>query len=217
MRKKVGFIGCYSNDVILMLAKVLSCMGQKVLLWDRNKLRTLGVSVPKPEGVYPAQTRIEYDGILFTEQEYCTAEDCDIMLIDFGMEADRKEASGCTELILLTDMLLHHIRRLQRADIPRHSVKVCVIRDATEQFCKGEKEVTEFLNLFPNRREFFLAPDARDVKNRYVCETAHEYSIRKASPEMQETIYGIAELLCPEYTGKEIEKAVKKAERRAYR
>lgn len=217
MKKRVGFIGCYSNDVILMLAKVLSSTGQKVLLWDRNPLRTLGVSVPKPEGVYPAQARIEYDGILFSEQVHCSEEDCDMQLIDFGMEADRREAARCTELIVLTDMLLHHIRRLRDADVPRPFVRVCVMRDATEQLCKREKEVREFLNMFPNRKEFFLAPDLRDVKNRYVCETAHEYNIRKASPEMQDVIFGIACLLCPEYTEKELRKAVKQAERREYR
>ncbi len=217
MRKRVGFIGCYSNDVILMLAKVLSCMGQKVLLWDRNRLRILGVSVPKPEGVYPVQARIEYDGILFTEQEQCTEDECDIVLIDYGMDADRKSINGCEQFIVLTDMLLHHIRRLEKPDIPRSSVKACIVRDATERLCRGEKEISDFLELFPNGEVFFLPPDFKDVKNRYVCETAHEYSMKNASPEMQDIIYKVAVIVCPEYTERELRKTVRSRERRQYR
>lgn len=217
MRKQVGFIGCYSNDVILMLAKVLSCMGRKVLLWDRNRLRILGVSVPKPEGVCPAQTKIEYDGILFTEQEQCPEEECDIILIDYGMDADRKSIDGCEQFIVLTDMLLHHIRRLGKQDIPRESVRVCIMRDATERLCRGEKEISDFLELFPKGEFFFLSPDFKDVKNRYVCETTHEYSMKNASPEMQDIIYRVAAIVCPEYTEREIRKTVRSRERRQYR
>lgn len=217
MKRRIGFIGCYSNDVILLLAKVLSCMGQRVLLWDRNKGRTLGASVPKPEGVYPARTRIEYDGILFTEQEQCTEEECDFLLIDYGMETVGKNVTECGEFIVLTDMLLHHIRRIKELDFPKSCVSVCIVRDTTERMCKGEKEVSDFLVLFPNRTEFFLPPDFKDVKNRYVCETVHEYNMKNASPEMQDIIYKVAAMICPEYSEREIRKNVRSRERRQYR
>lgn len=217
MKRRIGFIGCYSNDVILLLAKVLSCMEQRVLLWDRNKGGALGASVPKPDGVYPTQTKIEYDGILFSEQEQCTEENCDYVLIDYGMEADGKNTAGCGEFIVLTDMLLHHIRRLKGLDFPKSHVSICVVRDTTERMCKGDKEISDFLALFPNRTEFFLPPDFKDVKNRYVCEAVHEYSMKNASPEMQDTIYKVAARVCPEYSEREIRKKVKSRERRQYR
>lgn len=219
MKQKIGFIGCYSHDVILMLARALGCMGKRVLLRDCNDLHTLSVSVPIPEGLSAAKTVLEYDGFLFTEQDVDTElkVEYETELIDFGMDGSPERMAYCSEVIMTTDMLPHHIRRLQKLRIPNEKVVACIIRDATEIMCKGEQEVRDFMNLFPRRKDFFLAPDYRDVRNRYVCETLHEYNINKASPEMREMICGIVELLCPEYTDKEIRRNIKRRERRRYR
>lgn len=219
MERRVGFFGCYSHDVILLLAKVLSCMEKRVLLVDRSRRHTLRASIPVPEGVDLEKNKIEYDGIFFGESESTTEErkGYDVELIDFGMEPMREDALGCTELVVVTDMLLHHIRHLTKLDVPGERVRICLIRDAMGYSGKKEKAIREFLKKFPNRTEFFLSPDFRDMRNRYVCETMNEYSMKRASPEMQEIIVQIAALFCPGYMGKEIKQKVRNAERRRYR
>lgn len=218
LKKIIGFVGCYSHDVILMLTGVLGCMGKKVLLRDRNKLHTLSVSVPVPEGVCAAETVMEYDGFFFTEREANQeeTEEYEIELVDFGMEW-KPEAACCSELVVITDMLLHHIRRLNEIDIPKERVRFCIMRDSFASVCKGEQEVELFLRSFPNAIECFLEPDCRDVKNRYVCESLHEYSVSKASPEMQEIIGRMAGFLCTEYSEREIRRCIKYRGRRRYR
>ena len=69
MNRKIGFVGCYSHDVILMLAIVLCYMKKKVLIRDRNRQQTLQASIPIPDGLCAAKTIVEYNGFFFTGQE----------------------------------------------------------------------------------------------------------------------------------------------------
>ncbi len=217
MEKRIGFVGCYSHDVILMLAKVLSCVGKSVLIRDWNKHHTLRVSIPFPEGICTGQSVVEYDGFYFTEREDDCREKYDFELVDVGMEVTEEAVGRCSEWIMITDMLPHHIRRFADIAIPNDAVSACIIRDSFEDSCNAEPEVKRFLQLFPNKTEYFLSPDFRDVQNRYVCETLHEYSIGKASTEMQSTIFRMVGRLCPEYSEREIRHRVKRWERRRIR
>lgn len=219
MERRVGFVGCYSHDVILLLAKVLSCMEKRVLLTDRNKRHTLRASVPVPEGVCAEYEKVEYDGIFYSEQESRQEERerYDIEFIDFGMELSRKEALQCTEIIVVTDVLLHHIRSLAKEKFPKERVRVCVIRDVVDTSYQRSRELRDFLQTFPNRIEFFLPPDYRDTKNRYVCEVMYEYNIKRASPEMREMVLRMAGIFCPAYSEREIWQKVRTQERRRYR
>ncbi len=218
MEKRIGFVGCYSHDVILLLARTLGCIGKNVLIRDRNKKCTLQASVPVPEGLRINKSVIEYDGFFYTRQSVGEerGDEYDVELIDFGMDTEGEMTELCNEFVIITDMLLHHIRGLVKTELPKESVGVCLIRDVTEGRQKGESEVENFFGRFPNRCVFYLPPDFRDVKNRYVCETMHEYSIRKASPELQDAIYQMVGRFYPEYTEKEIRRCVRRCERRRY-
>lgn len=218
MEQRIGFIGCYSHDVILMLAKVMECMGKRVLIRDRNRKRTLQVSLPVPDRLSAAETAVEYDGLFFTEQKVlCGEGDYDVELVDFGMRGNKTEVQRCSGVVLVTDMLLHHIRDLEAEMIPKEAVCVCIVRDALEEICMEESEWKHFLQLFPNGKTYFLSPDFRDVRNRYVCETMHEYRVSKASPEMRNIIFKLAATFCTPYTEQEIRSAVRRRERGRYR
>jgi len=216
--KRIGFAGCYSHDIILMLAKVLRCMEKKVLIRDCNKRHTLRASVPMPDNISLETEETEYDGVFFTEKKPKEVTDrYTFELIDFGLDAEGEASKYCTDWVVVTDMLLHHIRQLEESGLPQELIRVCVIRDAFEDICKKEPEVRHLLENFPNRREFFLPPDFRDVRNRYVCETSHEYNITRASPEMQDMIYCVAGMICADCSEKDIRRRVKRSERRRYR
>lgn len=214
--KVIGFIGCYSHDVILMLAKVLSSAEKEVLLCDRNLRHTLGASVPVPGGIPLGEEIAAYDGLYFTQQKINAGmlREYDILLVDFGMQASFGETGSCTELFLVTDALLHHIRQLSGLRLQRELVREVLIRDMPGGMYAKEKELQELLNSFPNRRECFLAPDKRDIENRCVCETLHEYHVKNASPELQEFIYQTAGRLCPEVTKKEFRRRIRRQEGR---
>ena len=86
MGKKVGFVGCYSHDIILMLAKGMRSLGKRVLITDRNVRQTLSASVPVPEGLSARKETVEYDGVFFSEQrnEEQEADAYDVELTDYG-------------------------------------------------------------------------------------------------------------------------------------
>lgn len=219
MKKRVGFVGCYSHDVILMLARLLCYMDKTVLIRDRNKRRTLQVSVPIPEGLCVSKATVEYNGFFYTRKSPGEEEEeqYEIELIDFGMNGNQEDFAECTEIIIVTDMLLHHIRQLSELPLPETKIGACIMRDAFEDICNGEAEVRSFLQRIPLKYRFYLAPDFRDVKNRYVCETRYEYQVSQASPEMQEALYRLIRRLYPEVTKKELRRRVKRRERRRYR
>lgn len=219
MIKRIGFIGCYSHDVILMLARALCCMGKTVLLRDSNLQHTLHASVPVPEEIRGKGGVLEYDGFLFTEQRIGTAdsEECDIELVDFGMDGETDEFERCSELVVITDMLPHHVCRLEKVQVPKELVTICIVRDSFEAGYNKEQEIGCFLHSFSNKQIFYLPTDVRDIKNRYVCETLHEYNINKASSEMRDMIYRLVGMFCPEYSEKEIRRNIKQRERGHYR
>lgn len=214
--KVIGFVGCYSHDVILILAKVLSSAEKEVLLCDRNLRHTLGASVPVPGGISVKEEIAAYDGLYFTQQKINEEmlREYDILLADFGMQEPFREAECCTEIFLVTDALLHHIRQLSGLELQTELVREVLIRDIPGGMYAKEKELREFLNKFPNRKERFLVPDKRDMENRCVCETLHEYHVKNASPELQEFIYQTAGRLCPEVAEKELRRRVRRQEGR---
>lgn len=218
VEKRIGFVGCYSHDIILLLAKVFECVEKKVLIRDFNKRHILRSSLPIPECIDPENEDAEYDGVFFTERKTVgSSDDYEIELIDFGTETDDYTEQWCTDWIVITDMLPHHIRRFAEADIPKEKTRVCIVRDAFEEVCKKEPEIIQLLNSFCGAKSFFLPPDYRDVRNRYVCETSHEYSVNRASPELQDMIYRIADMFYEDLSEREIRRKVKRRERRRYR
>lgn len=218
MEKRIGFVGCYSHDIILLLAKVFWYMEKSVLIRDCNKRHTLHASVPIPENVNIKKEEAEYDGVFFTERNIGDAVgEYDIELIDFGMDTDEIAETYCTDWVVVTDMLPHHIKQLEQICFSRERTRVCILRDAFEEICVREPELQRFLGSFPGKEVFFLPPDFRDVRNRYVCETLHEYSVGRASPEMRDLICRIAVIFCGTYSEKEIRRRVKQLERRRYR
>lgn len=218
MGRVVGFVGCYSHDIILMLAKVFACLEEKVLVRDCNVRHTLYASVPIPDNISLKKDVVEYDGVFFTGQkaEEMT-EPYKMELVDFGMDVDKEQGKRCTDWVVITDMLLHHIRHLEESGIEKEAVRACVIRDAFQDSCKTEPEVRQFLHSFLNAKQFFLPPDFRDVRNRYVCETTHEYNVNRASPELRDMIFCLAEKLGDGCSEKEIRKKMRRLERRRYR
>ncbi len=219
MKKEiVGFVGCYSHDVILILAKVASAMKHRILLLDYNSKHTLGASIPIPAGISAREKIVEYDGFFFSEQEL-DAEmlaDYDLILMDFGMYNLHEDLMFCTQIVLVTDMLLHHIRQLAGLSFGKELVKKVLVRDAVGGVKAEEPELQKLLCSFPNRQEFFIPPDRRDVKNRYVCETMHEYQVKNASPELREFVYDTVREWCFEGSGKAFRRKLWQKERGGY-
>lgn len=215
--KKVGFVGCYSHDLILLLAGVLACFEKRVLLIDRNVNHTLAASFPVPEGLSVTREVVEYDRFLYTagKAEEKTRPEADVVLWDFGM-ATHWEIASCDLLFLVSDVLPHHIHRL--TDLHIHSDKVCnvILREVFSKEILREKEIAEFLSQYERRMPILLYPDERDLRARMVCETRNDFRVENASEQVREAVFRMFHELFPQVSQKDFWKIVKRKERRWY-
>lgn len=217
MKKEIiGVVGYYSHDVILMLAKVLSGIGKSVLLLDRNIHHTLEASLPVPQGVKIREQVMEYEGFFFSEAGVSDdmLSEYDVIFIDFGMSQIHNDLQYCSQFYIITDMLLHHMQQVGRVNLDNSLVKRVLIRDAVYGKVSEAGEIKKFLNQYPNCSEFYVSCNKQDVRNRWVCESLHEYSVKKASSQLRDFIFDTARELCGEIAEKEFYKKLKRQERR---
>ena len=216
--RTIGVIGCYSHDVILLLAKAVRCLGERVIVRDRNDARILSACIPLSEE-NNREGYTEYHGIYFSAGEGKTGTDdgTGVEFVDFGLSPRPQECGLCKELIVICDMHMHHMRWIRDAVFPRENVKLCILRDVVPGLLSREKTVTDFLTGLNAERQIYLLPDDRDIKNRYVCELQHAYSLKNASDGMREAIFETVCLLFPDTEEKELRRKLRQEERREYR
>lgn len=216
--RKIGVIGCYSHDVILLMAKAVRCLGKRVVVTDRNEERVLSACIPLSEG-WESEVYTEYNGILFSTAAWKkeAGEEPDVEFVDFGFIPQMSECSLCDELMIICDLHLHHMQQIQKAEFPREKVRLCILRDVITGLLNREKIVAEFLVGLAAEKRMYLLPDDRDIKNRYVCELQHEYSLKNASVEMRETIFEAVSFLFPDAVESTLRRKVRQEERREYR
>lgn len=216
--RKVGVIGCYSHDVILLLAKAVRCLGERVVVTDRNEARVLSACIPFSED-WKAEGYTEYNGVYFSSgpREEETDDEAGVEFVDFGFTPWLPECSQCQELIVICDMHIHHMHRIRDAAFPREKVRLCILRDVVPGLLNREKNVTEFLSGLAAEKQIYLWPDYKDIKNRYVCELQHEYSLKNASTGMREAIFEAICFLFPGTEERELRRRIRQEERREYR
>lgn len=216
--RRIGIIGCCSHDVILLLAKAVRCLGERVILTDRNEARVLSACVPLPEE-WETEPYTEYKGMFFSKepQKKTWRNVPGVEFVDFGFGSQKAEWDLCEDLIVICDMHPHHMKKINDAQFPREKVRLCLLRDVIPELLNREKDVREFLDGLKAELRITLFPDHKDVKNRYVCELHHEYSLKNASAEMREAILQTVCLLFPGTEEKELRRRIRLEERREYR
>lgn len=216
--RKIGIIGCYSHDMILLLAKAVRCIGERVVVTDRNEAHVLSSCIPLT-GDWKSEPYTEYKGIFFSSdlQGEKTDNEEGVEFIDFGFTPTERECNLCRDLIVICDMHMHHMQRIQNAGFPRDKVRLCMLRDVDLGLLNCEKGVTDFLTALAAEKQIFLLPDDRDIRNRYVCELQYEYSLKNASFGMREAVFEAVCFLFPDTEEKELRRRIRRVERREYR
>lgn len=217
LKEVIGFVGECCYDIMLLLAKTMSCFNEKVLLVDRNVYHTLSVSVPIPEGISPGKQIVSYDDLFYTEAELKEEflNRYDYILIDFGMVLHR-DIEKCSVLFMISGSMPHQIRQAKELCIPKNRVRGVVIRDLLRMSQKEGKELKEFVSGFQDSRLFFMKQDHLDRENCLVYETAYEYRLSNASEQMQEVIFGLYCTITFEKNEKEFWRTIKKRERKGF-
>ena len=216
--RRIGVIGCYSHDVILLLAKAVRYLGERVVVTDRNEARVLSACIPfAEEGKTEEYT--EYNGLYFSAsvRKRDAEDEQGVEFVDFGFTPQESECSQCGELLVVCDMHWHHMQRIRDAVFPREKVRLCVLRDVVPELLSREKSVVDFLAGLAAEKQIHLLPDDRDVRNRYVCELQHEYSLRNASAGMREAIFEAVCVLFPDAEERELRRKIRQEERREYK
>lgn len=115
---KLGFIGSYKTDLLHYMAHIFKGLKKEVTVCDVSKEQHLYYSLPDMEG----EGSIFYQGIDYRcliDQESSPVkmnfEGSDVVMIDFGLDADRPEdIRYCDLIFIVTDFKRDHVLKLKK-------------------------------------------------------------------------------------------------------
>ncbi len=132
---RLGFAGFCKTDIMLYIARILTCMGESAAIVDQSGGQELRLSVPA--GIYSAD-RLDYRGVdVFLNCEESnvnelTGKGYSVVLLDYGVNNKAFEMSGeVRTLFIVTDLQRHHAVPLASflSRLPSSLDSVRIIRD----------------------------------------------------------------------------------------
>jgi len=112
----IGWVGIEKYDIILYLAKLLTCLNKKVLLIDRSENEALSYCIPTPAMLNPKTSKITFRNIDFIKDRNVSDfvhDDYDYILIDFGFKTAHADIYKCSKIIIVTDKQQHNINKIK--------------------------------------------------------------------------------------------------------
>ena len=107
----IGWVGIEKYDIILYLAKLLTCLNKKVLLIDRSENSALTYCIPIPAIMNATSNKVNFRNIDFIKERNVSdfINDYDYILIDFGFKTTHADIYKCDKIIIVTDKQQHNI------------------------------------------------------------------------------------------------------------
>lgn len=105
----IGFVGIDCYDLILYLAKVLSVLGERVLVSDNSDTGALSCCIPEIT-TWESGT-VNYFGVDCTQDVNTIDESYNWVFIDFGFSGRERELE-CDEIYYVTDYKRHNVKAI---------------------------------------------------------------------------------------------------------
>lgn len=212
--KKIGFFGAYAYDIVLYLARTLCLSGKKVLVIDRSTEQEVVRTIRTMEEGELLRGIFRFCGIDITarvvlpesedpEKEY------DTVIYDFGKNMCPEEYHSCDVICYVLDMYAHNALRIQDADTPENSRIWMVLRDLFRGKAMARYHMRLTGKTVAGEDTFSIRLNTEDFVARFRMETDQLPRVELASDKMQETVYQMAERICPEITNKKIRKGLR--------
>ena len=192
MEKLVGFVGYECEDIVLYLAKVLSCLGKKVAIVDRTEQEMLLEMLEIPRG------KEGREGNCF---ELCITnqgvrdEEFDMVFYLFGYRLVHPKLYECGMLIMITDGVPAHAALLRKIGSWSRR-QYLLIRNLVPM-----KHTEHYLALLAdNEKNYFEIPyEETDIQIRYSLGSHEELGIKNLSHGMKKAVLVLARFIMPGY------------------
>lgn len=212
----VGFVGSDKYEILLYLSRILYHLDKKVLLVDYSETQALTSSIPIPEILRESNTYLDYRGIDFIKgRNYIQNmdKDYDYVLIDFGFNHGILSNIKCHNIIYVTDLQLHHAKRLKRSLVTGNPKNYIVIKDVFP--CKVSPDVIlKEISLKAIIEDIYvIEQDALDIKFKIQSQYNQTFYFDRLSKSMKTFLKDIIYRFDKNLDKSQIQSAYKKAER----
>ena len=210
--KVIGFVGMDSTDIVVYLARMINATGKKVGIVDCSIHKSLMRTVSLPEELVKGNGY--YKEILILSGEADNEADLnaqDMLLYYFESNINHRHIVQCTDLVLISDMVLSHaqlLKELSVGDIP----KIMLIHNAVSVKYSENYLITQTGQEFQKENVLVLPYEERDFRSKcYLC-IDKTHRLTRLSSGMKSVILNLfLRYIEKEYTGKELTQLLKQA------
>lgn len=215
-KKVIGFVGSDKYEILLYLSRILYHLNKQVLLVDYSETQALTLSIPIPETLRESNTYLDYRGIDFIKgRDYFLnmGKDYDYVLIDFGYNHGVLSNIKCHNIIYVTDLQLHHAKRLKCSSVKGNPQNYIIIKDVFP--CKISPDlILKEISLKAIIEDIYvIKQDALDIKFKIQSQYNQTFYFDKLSKSMKTFLKDIICRFDENLDKTQIQNAYKKAER----
>ncbi len=214
--KIVGFFGSDKYEILLYLSRILCHLKKKVLLVDFSETKALTQSIPIPNILNESSTYLDYRGVDFIKGEnYCASigKDYDYVLIDFGFNREILSKIQCDNIIYVTDLQLHNVKRINILSKKGNPKQHVIIKDVLPCSITPEYVLLE-INLGLDIEDIYIIEqDAIDIKFKIQSQYSQTFFFDKLSKSMKTFLQDILFKFDENLSKNQIINAYRKAER----
>lgn len=212
--KQIGFLGIDSTDIVIYLARLLSCNGKKVAIVDYTKRHQMIQTTNVPDVLFGRGSY--YKDILVVAVDSMTDEkevrSCEYVFHYFGAVMSHPQITNCTELFFVTDMVLSNATMFKGIICSGDTRKRCIVRNVIDVKYKL-KFLLDAMEQGFNTKEVIQIPyNESDYRNRcYLCiDTKHKLKLKGMSEQMSIAVTSVFREW-EELTDKQLKQIIKKA------
>lgn len=213
MSKLLGFAGIESYDLMHYLGRTITRLGAIVLLVDNSDDKSLAYSIPNFDefsklgilnyGNVDVVTNVGADAIADAKYDY--------VLVYFGFNFKDSLFQACDEIYFVTDLQLHNVFRLSRAELSADAFAFLLIRDRYSSKMSPDLVIEELQKFSLEKENVIYVDDSpEDVNSRILCQYNSRFSFKKVSKSIMDFI---VKVLIIDFSEKEIVSAFKLAAR----
>lgn len=212
--RQIGFVGIDSTDIVIYLARLLSCNEKKVAIVDYTKRHQLIQTANVPDVLFGSGSY--FKDVLVVAADAMTDDkevrSCEYIFHYFGAVMSHPQIANCTELFFVTDMALSNATMFKGVTCSEDTKKRCIVRNVIDVKYKIKFLIDAMEQDF-NAKEVIQIPyNENDYRNRcYLCiDTKHKLKLK----EMSETMAFVVTSIFREWeelTDKQLKKIIKKA------
>lgn len=205
MEHVVGFAGYECEDIVVYLARMINAFGKKVAIVDRTEqemlIEVLGIEKHGEEAAREGFV----SGIWITSQG-ANYEEYDVVFILFGYRLLHPKLYECQTLFMVTDGVPAHASLLRKIGQWERK-QYLLIRNLVPM-----KHTEQYLAMLAEHEEEYceIPYDERDIRMRCSLSSYTRCAIKHLSEGMRRALVILAQIIMPEYQGRQLREIMKK-------